>query len=139
MPREDLYMLSALTRDSLSDELLAKIELLRGFASSNKIDSACMFIAYNGVPNKEGKWAKAMSASDSAQRMRVSMLLARLNTLYASSPVVHREYFAAFKDKDNPSGMMLLYQIKYTTGKSSKMVSYRFYPVGDVLMLGEIQ
>jgi len=145
MPRSDLYMLSAITRDSLDGELLAKIDQLRGYAAANKLDSAALFIAYDGMsmkdgaPIKEGKWARAIDLANSDEKARAESLLAKLNKLYAGSPDIHREYFAAFKDKDNPSGMMLLYQIKYGTGKSAHMVSYRFYPIGDQLLLGAIQ
>ena len=139
MPRTDLVMLSAVTRDSLADELLAKIEQLRSFAQQNKLDSAGFIIAYDGGKEKVGKWARAVNLGDAEEKARVVLFLDKLNKLYATSPQVHHEYFAAFKDKDNPAGMMLLYQIKYVTGKTSHMVSYRFYPIGDVLMLGEIQ
>lgn len=139
MPREDLYMLSAVTRDSLDGELLARIDQLRDFATQNKIDSAAALIAFNGVPAKDGKWARAANLANADEKTRVESLLAKLNKLYAGSPEIHREYFAAFKDKDNPAGMMLLYQIKYGSGKSAHMVAYHFYPIGDLLMLGDIQ
>jgi hypothetical protein len=139
MPREDLFMLSAVTRDSLDGELLARIDQLRGYAAANKVDSAAMLIAYNGAPDKTGKWARAINLTNSDEKTRVETLLAKLNKLYAGSPEIHREYFAAFKDKDNPAGMMLLYQIKYGAARAAHMVSYRFYPIGDALMLGEIQ
>jgi len=139
MPREDLVLVSAIARDSLADEVYAKIVQLRTFAAENKIDSAGQIIAYNGAPIKDHKWARSLNLTDPIERARAQSLLDKLKKIYQDFPELHREYFAIFKNKDNPAGQMELYQIKYENGKKSRMVSYSFYPIGDVMMLGDIQ
>ena len=139
MPRSDLVMLSAVTRDSLADEVYNKILDLKHYAEIHRMDSAAMIVAYNGALTKDGKWARAVNIKNDTEMVRVSMLLDRIQKLYAVNPDIHREYFAVFKDKDNPAGEKLLYQINFATGGHKHMVSFTFYPVGDLLMLGDIQ
>ena len=45
LPREDVVMLSQVVRDSLSDEMFAKISDLRRFALASNADSAAPLIA----------------------------------------------------------------------------------------------
>jgi hypothetical protein len=139
MPRQDLVMLSAVTRDSLADEVYNRILDLKRYAETNRTDSASMIVAYNGASDKSSKWVRAVNPKNDTEMVRVSGLLDKLQKTFASSTEVHKEYFAAFKDKDNPAGEKLLYQINFASGKKKHMVSFTFYPIGDLLMLGDIQ
>src|SRR5947207_4961436 len=56
LPREDVVMLSQVVRDSLSDEMFARISDLKRFALANNLDSAAPMIAWNGGKTKEGRW-----------------------------------------------------------------------------------
>lgn len=138
MPREDIVMLRATVRDSLSDEVFNKVVQLKGYALEDKFDSAAMLIAHNGGAAKESRWARAVNMQNPEEAARVNGMVARLKTLFIELPDMVKEYFAVFKDKDNPTGQKLLYQISRTNGKTKKMTSFTFYPVGDVMMLGEI-
>lgn len=138
MPREDIVMLRATVRDSLSDEVYNKVVQLKSYALADQIDSAVLLIAHNGGATKEGRWARAVNMQNPEEAARANGMVARLKALFTELPDMVKEYFAVFKDKDNPAGQKLLYQISRTNGKTKKMTSFTFYPVGDVMMLGEI-
>jgi len=91
-----------------------------------------------GGLGKEGRWARAVNMQDHEEAERANGMVARLKALFTELPDMVKEYFAVFKDKDNPAGQKLLYQISRTNGKTKKMTSFTFYPIGDVMMLGEI-
>jgi hypothetical protein len=139
MPRQDLVMLSAVTRDSLADEVYNRILDLKRYAETKRPDSAAMIIAYNGASDKSSKWVRAVNAKNDTEMVRVNALLDKLQKTFAASTEIHKEYFAVFKDKDNPAGEKLLYQINFASGKKKHMVSFTFYPIGELLMLGDIQ
>lgn len=138
MPREDIVMLRATVRDSLSDEVYNKVVQLKTYALADQIDSAVLLIAHNGGVAKEGRWARAVNMQNPEEAARANGMVARLKALFTELPDMVKEYFAVFKDKDNPAGQKLLYQISRTNGKAKKMTSFTFYPIGDVMMLGEI-
>jgi hypothetical protein len=137
MPRADIVMLRQTVRDSLSDEVYAKILQLKHYAESGLIDSAASIIAYNGTPDKAAKWGRAANLQNPDEKARVDALLAKIKQLFADYPEQVREYYAVFKDKDNPAGQRHVYQIHFNKGKTQRMVNWTFFPVGDVLMLGE--
>lgn len=138
MPREDIVMLRATVRDSLSDEVYNKVVQLKTYALADQTDSAVALIAHNGGTTKEGRWARAVNMQNPEEAARATAMVARIKTLFTELPDMVKEYFAVFKDKDNPQGQKLLYQISRTNGKAKKMTSFTFYPVGDVMMLGEL-
>lgn len=138
MPREDIVMLRATVRDSLSDEVYNKVIQLKTYALNNMTDSATVLIVHNGGTTKEGRWARGVNMQNPEEAARATMLITKLKTMFTELPEMVKEYFAVFKDKDNPAGQKLLYQISRTNGKNKKMTSFTFYPVGDVMMLGEI-
>ncbi len=138
MPREDIVMLRATVRDSLSDEVYNKVTQLKTYALNDMTDSATVLIVHNGGTSKEGRWARAVNMQNPEEAARAAVLISKLKTMFTELPDMVKEYFAVFKDKDNPAGQKLLYQISRTNGKAKKMTSFTFYPVGDVMMLGEI-
>ncbi len=138
MPREDIVMLRATVRDSLSDEVYNKVIQLKTYALNDMTDSATVLIVHNGGTTKEGRWARAVNMQNPEEAARAAVLISKLKTMFTELPDMVKEYFAVFKDKDNPAGQKLLYQISRTNGKAKKMTSFTFYPVGDVMMLGEI-
>lgn len=137
MPRADIVMLRQTVRDSLSDEVFAKILQLKAYAEAGQIDSAAAIIAYNGAPDKTSKWGRPINLQNADEKSRVETLLAKIKQLFADYPEQVREYYAVFKDKDNPAGQRHVYQIHFNKGKTQRMVNWTFFPVGDVLMLGE--
>jgi hypothetical protein len=137
MPRADIVMLRQTVRDSLSDEVFAKILQLKAYAEAGQIDSAAAIIAYNGSPDKTGKWGRAVNLQNADEKTRVESILAKIKQLFADYPEQVREYYAVFKDKDNPAGQRHVYQIHFNKGKTQRMVNWTFFPIGDVLMLGE--
>ncbi|HWF43313.1 MAG TPA: hypothetical protein VG537_01600 [Candidatus Kapabacteria bacterium] len=137
MPRSDIVMLRQSVRDSLADEVYAKILDLKHYGETGQTDSASQIIAYNGQPNKAEKWARPVNIQDSAEKARVITILNKVNKLFNDYPDVHREYYAVFKTKDAPSGQMYLYQIHHVNGNKQRMVSWVFYPIGDKLLFGD--
>ncbi len=142
-PRTDIVMLSQLVRDSLSDEVFARIMELKRYAETGNVDSAAALIAYNGhvakgQPTPTDRWARAMNPQNADERTEVQNILAKVSKLFQEYPDTHREYYAVFKTKDTPSGQKHLYQIHHVNGKKQRMVSWTFYPVGDKLLLGEL-
>jgi hypothetical protein len=137
MPRSDIVMLRQSVRDSLADEVFAKITDLKRYAETGQVDSAAQIIAYNGQPNKAEKWARPVNIQDSSEKAHVIAILNKINKLFQDYPDVHREYYAVFKTKDAPSGQMDLYQIHHVNGSRQRMVSWVFYPIGDKLLLGD--
>jgi hypothetical protein len=138
LPREDVVMLSQVVRDSLSDEMFARINDLKRFALANNADSAAPLIAWNGGPTKEGRWARATSLANHEEAEHVHEVLEKLRKMFTEYPEMHQEYFAVFKTKDAPSGQLVHYQINLIKGNKKKMTSFHYYPVGDKLLYGEV-
>jgi hypothetical protein len=139
MPREDVILLSATVRDSLSDEIFARVLDLKRFAETNQPDSAALLIAHNGGATKEGRWSRAVNMANLEEKTRVAQLMTKLAGLVKQFPQLHQEHYAVFKNKENPAGQQHLYQINFVNGPRKRMVSLTFYPVGDRMLLGDIQ
>ncbi len=148
-------MLHAEERDSLADAVFARIMELKHDCYANQIDSAMPRIAYNGLPLPEGKWARKINVNELEEMKHGVAIYEKAQKIFNATPDMKRDYFAVFKDKDNPKGWKILYQISHFppgggaahdpgTGKAhgargGKMVSWTFYPVGDELLIGDIQ
>ncbi|MEO6940230.1 MAG: hypothetical protein ABI444_08855, partial [Candidatus Kapaibacterium sp.] len=78
MPREDVILLSATVRDSLSDEIFARVLDLKRFAEANQLDSAALLIAHNGGATKEGRWSRAVNMANPEENARVAQLMTKL-------------------------------------------------------------
>ncbi|HYM20070.1 MAG TPA: hypothetical protein VEW28_03595 [Candidatus Kapabacteria bacterium] len=138
MPREDLVMLSAVIRDSLADEMFARINDLKRFALANNADSAAPLVAFNTGAGRVWAWTRACDQKNPDDAKHVADVLSKLKKFYTDYPGdMHQEYFAMFKSKDTPSGQLLHYQIDLTKGNKKRMVSFHFYPVGDKLLYGD--
>ncbi|HET9136850.1 MAG TPA: hypothetical protein VFO76_09440 [Candidatus Kapabacteria bacterium] len=138
LPRDDVVMLSQAVRDSLSDEMFARLEDLRRYALANNLDSAAPLIAFNTGSGPAGwSWSRACSMSNPDDVKRVQEVVDKIKKLFTDySDPMHQEYFAVFKTKDTPSGQMAHYQINLMKGAKKKMVSFHYYPVGDKLLFG---
>lgn len=138
MPREDVVMISQVVRDSLSDEMYARINDLKRYALANNADSAAPLIAFNTGAGKVWAWTKACDLKNPDEAKRVADVLAKFKKFYTDFPdEMHQQYFAMFKSKDTPSGQMLHYQIDLTKGGKKRMVSFHFFPIGDKLLFGD--
>ncbi|MFI5264485.1 MAG: hypothetical protein ACHQM6_08225 [Candidatus Kapaibacterium sp.] len=138
LPREDVVMLSQVVRDSLSDEMFARIVDLRRFALANNADSAAPLIAFNTGGGKIWAWSRACDLKNPDDVKRVNDVLAKLKKMFTDYPdPMHQEYFAVFKTKDAPSGQLAHYQINLMKGNKKKMTSFHYYPVGDKLLFGD--
>lgn len=132
-PRGDIVMLSAMVRDSLSDVVLQNLSDLKRMAATNQVDSATTMIAWK---DSSKTYLRATNPASAAERAYVADMLTKINALFQEYSDSHPMYYAVFKTTDTPSGQKHLYQIKYSGGKRSKMVSWVFYPIGDKLLLG---
>lgn len=138
LPREDVVMLSQMVRDSLSDEMFAKITDLRRFALANNADSAAPLIAFNTGDGKVWSWSRACDLKNPDDAKRVSDVLTKMKKMFSDYPdPMHQEYFAVFKTKDAPSGQLVHYQINLMKGSKKKMTSFHYYPVEDKLLFGD--
>ncbi len=138
MPRTDIVMLRAAVRDSLSNEVMLRIDDLKRFALANQIDSAAAMIAHNGGAAKTEKWARGVNTQNPEEATRVAASIDKMKKLACEFPDMKGEYYAVFKDKDNPAGQKHLYQIYFINGAKKRMVSFTFFPIGEKLMLGDI-
>lgn len=136
-PRTDLVMLPAEERDSITDEVFARIMDLKHYAESGKTDSAALIIGYFGAKTDSMHWTRTVNLQNPEEKSRVDAVLDRVNKLFHASPESHRKYFAIFKDPTSPGGRKYLYQIEHSDGKHNRMVSWNFYGNGDKLMLGD--
>ncbi|MEP7233864.1 MAG: hypothetical protein ABI778_01090 [Ignavibacteriota bacterium] len=138
LPREDVVMLSQMVRDSLSDEMFARITDLQRYALADNADSAAPLIAYNTGGGKIWEWSRPCDLKNPDDAKRVSDVMAKLKKMFTDYPdAMHQEYFAVFKTKDAPSGQLVHYQINLTKGAKKKMTSFHYYPVGDKLLYGD--
>jgi hypothetical protein len=138
LPREDVVMLSQVVRDSLSDEMFARIADLRRFALVGNADSAAPLIAFNTGGGKVWSWSRACDLKNPDDAKRVGDVIAKLKKMFTDYPdAMHQEYFAVFKTKDAPSGQLVHYQINLMKGNKKKMTSFHYYPVGDKLLYGD--
>ena len=85
----------------------------------------------------DGGEARTQAAAGSRTPPRPA-LVAKAAKLFTDFPETKREYFAIFKDKESPSGRKYLYQIHHNAGAKKRMVSWVFYPIGDKLVLGDM-
>jgi hypothetical protein len=73
-----------------------------------------------------------------AERDYVAGMLTKINKLFQDFPDTRRDYYTVFKTKDTPSGQKHIYQILHLNGKKQSRKSWTFYPIGDQLLLGEL-
>lgn len=138
-PREDMVRLRATTQDSFAVEVANRILTMQRLLSENKADSLYTMIAHNGGATKHQKWARQVMMTNEEEGTRATAIVEKLRKLFAAFPQHERKYYAVFKDADNPYGQKHLYQIEFTDGKRKQMVSFNFYPVGDQLLIGDVQ
>jgi len=136
LPREDVVMLSQVVRDSLSDEMFARITDLKRFALGRNLDSAAPLIACRDT-GKSGMWSHACVLSNHENAEHVEEVLEKLRKIFTEYNEMHQEYFAVFKSKDTPSGQMMHYQINLIKGSKKRMASFHYYPIGDKLLFGD--
>ncbi|MDP4198767.1 MAG: hypothetical protein Q8922_02235 [Bacteroidota bacterium] len=136
-PRTDLVMLPAAERDSITDEVFARIMDLKRYAESGKSDSAALIIGYFGQKTDTMHWTRTINLQNLEEKARVDMILDKVNKLFHATPESHRKYFAIFKEKSSPGGRKYLYQIEQSDGKHTRMVSWNFYGIGDKLVFGD--
>jgi hypothetical protein len=136
--RTDIVMLRAAVRDSYELVLIDNIRLLEKHAAEGKAAEAAAMIAHNGGAAKTEKWTRAANLQNPEEATRVSLLMDKLKKLATEFPELVTEFYAVFKDADNPAGQKHLYQISLTSGKKKRMTSFTFYPVGELMLLGDI-
>ena len=136
--RTDIVMLRAAVRDSYELVLIDNIKLLEKYATEGKTAEAAAMIAHNGGATKTEKWARSVNLQNPEEATRVTLLMDKLKKLAAEFPELVTEFYACFKDADNPAGQKHLYQISLTSGKKKRMTSFTFYPVGELMLLGDI-
>lgn len=136
-PRTDLVLLGVVERDSLADEMFARIMDLKRYAEASQTDSAALIISWPGQPKDSLRWARLVNMQNPDERTRVTTILDRVNKLFREYPDTKREYFAIFKEKASPAGRRYHYQIHHVNGKKQKMVSWAFYGIGDKITLGD--
>jgi hypothetical protein len=136
-PRNDLVMLPAEERDSIADEIFARIMDLKRYAETHQTDSAARIIGYFGAKTDTVHWTRTMNIQNPEEKSRVEAVLDKASKLFHANPEAHRKYFAIFKDPSSPGGRKYLYQIDHSDGKHNRMVSWTFYGNGDKLMLGD--
>lgn len=139
-PREDLVKLRATVRDSLNAEIHNKVLDLKRYVDAGQLDSITAIIAHNGGATKEGKWARTVSMTNPDEATRVTALQDKITKLYKEFSAFEGKYYAIFKNADNPYGQQHLYQMEFTDGgKKRRKVSFTFYPVGEKMLLGDVQ
>lgn len=138
-PREDMVRLRATTQDSFAIEVANRILTMQRLLGENKTDSVLAMIAHNGGAAKQQKWARPVMLTNEEEGTRANAIIEKLRKLFAAFPQHERKYYAVFKDADNPYGQKHLYQIEFTDGKRKQMVSFNFYPIGDQLLIGDVQ
>src|SRR6187402_707338 len=94
MPREDIVMLRATVRDSLSDEVYNMVIQMKTYALADQIDSATPLIAHNGGTTKEGRWARAVNMQNPEEASRATAMVAKLKAMFTELPDMVKEYFA---------------------------------------------
>lgn len=138
-PREDMVRLRATTQDSFATVVAEQIAELKKLVTENKLDEAQKLVAHNGGAAKTEKWARPVMMTNTDEGTRASALLDKLGKLFATFPNMEKKYYAVFKDADNPAGQKHLYQIEFSDGKRKQMVSFNFYPIGEKMLLGDVQ
>jgi hypothetical protein len=137
LPREDVVMLSQVVRDSLSDEMFARITDLKRFALAGNLDSAATLIACKDT-GKVVKWSHVCSLKNPADAERAKLVVEKIKKMYTDYPdEMHQEYFAVFKTKDAVSGQMLHYQINLTKGAKKRMAYFHYYSIDDKILYGD--
>ena len=138
-PREDMVRLRATTQDSFATVVAEQIAELKKLLSEGKLDDAQKLVAHNGGAAKAEKWARPVKLEMEEEGTRANALLEKLGKLFATFPNMDKKYYAVFKDADNPAGQKHLYQIEFSDGKRKQMVSFNFYPIGEKMLLGDVQ
>jgi hypothetical protein len=138
-PREDMVRLRATTQDSFATVVSEQIAELKKLITEGKMEEAQKLVAHNGGTAKTEKWARPVMMSNTDEGTRTSALLDKLGKLFATFPNMDKKYYAVFKDADNPAGQKHLYQIEFSDGKRKQMVSFNFYPIGEKMLLGDVQ
>src|SRR6516225_4226165 len=82
MPREDVVMISQVLRDSLSDEMFARINDLKRFALANNTDSAAGLIAFNTGGGKVWAWTRPCDLKNPDDAKRVTDVLVKFKKMY---------------------------------------------------------
>lgn len=136
--RTDIVMLRATVRDSYEVVLVDNIKAMQKLAADNKTEELAALVAHNGGAEKTEKWARASKLENPEEATRVTLLADKLKKLAEEYPELVTEYYAVFKDADNPAGQKHLYQINATSGKKIRKISFTFYPVGELMLLGDI-
>ena len=137
LPREDVVMLSQMVRDSLSDEMFARISDLKRFALASNLDSAAPLIACKDT-GKVAQWTHGCSLANPIDAEHAKQVVEKIKKMFTDYPDdMHQEYFAVFKSKDTPAGQMLHYQINLMKGSKKRMASFHYYPIGDKILFGD--
>jgi hypothetical protein len=101
--RDDIVMLRATVRDSFEQVLIDNIKLLEKLATDGKTTETAALIAHNGGAAKTEKWARAVNLQNPEEATRVTLLMDKLKKLASEFPELVTEFYAVFKDKDNPA------------------------------------
>jgi hypothetical protein len=136
LQRDDVVMISQVMRDSLSDEMFARISDLKRFALANNLDSAAPLIACKDT-GKVAKWSHVCSLSNPTDAEHAKQVVEKMKKMFVDYPDMHQEYFAVFKTKDTELGQMMHYQIYLIKGSKKRMVSFHYYPIGDKILFGD--
>lgn len=138
-PREDMVRLRATAQDSFATVVSERIHELKKLIAEGKMEEAQKLVAHNGGAAKAEKWARPVMLANAEEGTRSSALIDKLGKLFAAFPNMDKKYYAVFKDADNPAGQKHLYQIEFSDGKRKQMVSFNFYPIGEQMLLGDVQ
>jgi hypothetical protein len=138
-PREDMVRLRATAQDSFATVVSEQIAELKKLITEGKLDEAQKLVAHNGGAAKTEKWVRPVLMTNPEEGTRATALLDKLGKLFATFPNMDKKYYAVFKDADNPAGQKHLYQIEFSDGKRKQMVSFNFYPIGEKMLLGDVQ
>src|SRR5689334_8233078 len=81
LPRADVVMLSQAVRDSLSDEMFARISDLKRFALTGNLDSAAVLIACRDT-GKVASWTHACSLANPVEVQRVKDVVEKFKKMF---------------------------------------------------------
>src|ERR1043166_5038153 len=80
-PRTDLVMLGAVERDSLADEIFARITDIKTFAAGAKTESAAPIIGWMGAKTDTIKWTRPVNLQNADEKAYVETVLAKADKL----------------------------------------------------------
>src|SRR5437016_10679875 len=81
LQRDDVVMLSQMVRDSLSDEMFARISDLKRFALANNLDSAAPLIACRDT-GKMGQWTHVCSLANPGDAERAKLVMEKVRKMF---------------------------------------------------------